>query len=88
MVDASHGAVILYDDYTSLNPHKEGVVEANAHLIAAAPDLLEMLQGVVRMIQWAKKNEDSPKSALSRFISSELVFTEAINKALNNKEQS
>lgn len=44
VVNSSHGAIILYDDHTSLNPFAAGVVEANARLIAAAPDLLAALE--------------------------------------------
>lgn len=57
--------------------------QANAHLIAAAPELLEALLAVQRMIKWAEENTDSPKSALSHFIHSKPVFDCAIAKALN-----
>lgn len=66
----------VQDPFTSFDE-----LEANARLISAAPELLEALEGVMRMIKWAKENDDSPKSALSHFISSEPVFAVAIAKA-------
>lgn len=43
VIEGSHGAIILYDDFTFLNPHSTGVAKANAALISAAPDLLDAL---------------------------------------------
>lgn len=43
----SHGAICLYDDQTSLNPHPDGEQIANARLIAAAPEMLEALEELV-----------------------------------------
>lgn len=39
-VPPKHGATCLYDDNTSLNPHKEGEQERNARFISAARTLL------------------------------------------------
>lgn len=46
VADAAHGGICLYDDVTSLNPHASGEQEANARLIAAAPDLLEAAENL------------------------------------------
>lgn len=48
----NHGGACLYDDDSSLNPHSHGEQAANAHLMAAAPELLEACkraQEVLRM---------------------------------------
>jgi hypothetical protein len=41
--------------------------EANAHLIAAAPELLEVLKWIVRLVEgpWTLKNEDGENPDLS-----------------------
>ena len=49
VLDCGHGQILLYDDSTLLNPHAEGVQQANARLIATAPELLEALKNAV---QW------------------------------------
>jgi hypothetical protein len=36
IVDQDHGGLCLYDDRTSLNPHKDGEQEANAEFIVRA----------------------------------------------------
>ena len=36
IVEASHGAICLYDDNTSLNPHGEAVIQATAEFICRA----------------------------------------------------
>jgi len=46
MVEASHGGICLYDDSTSLNPHKAGEQEANAALIVRAVNEYDALQQV------------------------------------------
>lgn len=56
-------------------------LEAVAHLFAAAPELLIALKQVARMIKWAEDNSDSPKSALSHFITSAPIINAAIAKA-------
>ena len=57
------------------------ISEANARLIADAPELLAALQQISRMVKWAKENQDSPKSSLSHFISFETIINAAIAKA-------
>lgn len=47
IIECGHGAALLYDDNTSLNPHAEGVQRANANLIAAAPELYKALYDLV-----------------------------------------
>ena len=48
----THGGICVYDDRTSLNPHADGEQAANARLIAAAPDLLDALETMLRRCDW------------------------------------
>lgn len=41
-----HGGCLLYNDSTSLNPHRPGEQEANATLISAAPDMYAVLKSM------------------------------------------
>ncbi len=52
VTDAAIGyrAIIDSDGYTVCNPSPMG--EANARLIAAAPDLLEALRATLRCLEW------------------------------------
>lgn len=51
IVTENHGGICLYDDRTQLNPHSAGEQEANARLIAAAPDLLKALEEAVECLE-------------------------------------
>ncbi|TCW00440.1 hypothetical protein [Biostraticola tofi] len=66
----------------SVSTQEEGIQEANARLIAAAPELLEALQDMVAIV---KKNSypcpDKPNSTWGRMEAAKAV----INKALGEK---
>lgn len=51
IIAGSHGAICLYDDYTTLNPLGSDAIEANARLIAASPDLLRGLQNLANLLE-------------------------------------
>lgn len=50
VIECGHGAALLYDDNSSLNPHGEGVQNANAKLISAAPELYEALASLKALL--------------------------------------
>lgn len=45
---SAHGCVIGYAGYEGMWMHSDGDAEANAHLIAAAPEMLAELRNMVR----------------------------------------
>ena len=52
IVDGGHGGACLYDDSTSLNPHKEGEQKANAALIVHEHKYFK------RLLEYANHKED------------------------------
>ena len=67
-VEAPHGPVIcLYDDSTSLSTCKPGEQEANARLIAAAPELLAAIKIGLRHVEYhTSALGDNPTAELMR----------------------
>lgn len=57
--------------------------EANAHLIAAAPDLLDALQGLLAVVKVAESNKDGKPCQYLQSRSGSMVFSaDAVSNAI------
>jgi hypothetical protein len=64
-VAGGYGGIALYDDHTTLNPHRSGEQLANARLIAAAPELLAACQRAVELLRIHGANVDENEPILA-----------------------
>ncbi len=66
MANGPYGAICLYDDNTTLNPHSEGVQEANADFIVKACNSYDQDQATISALVGALEEITKGEGAFNR----------------------